>query len=43
MKEVILVKYGEIILKGGNRPKFERVLVKNIQNAVKNIAKNVNK
>lgn len=39
MKEVILVKYGEIILKGGNRPKFERVLVKNIQNAVKNIAK----
>ncbi len=37
MKEIILVKYGEIILKGGNRPVFERVLMKNIQNAVRNI------
>ena len=37
MKELILVKYGEIILKGGNRPVFERVLMKNIQNAIKNI------
>lgn len=38
MKEIILVKYGEIILKGGNRPVFERVLMKNIKNAVRNVA-----
>lgn len=37
MKEIILVKYGEIILKGANRPRFEHVLVKNIRDAVKNI------
>lgn len=35
MKEVILVKYGEIILKGGNRPVFERILVKNIKSALR--------
>ncbi len=34
MKEVILVKYGEIILKGGNRPIFERVLLNNIKAAL---------
>ena len=39
MKEIILVKYGEIILKGGNRPKFERILLENIRNAVRNIDK----
>ncbi len=38
MKEIILVKYGEIILKGGNRPRFEKILIKNISNAIKNIA-----
>ena len=38
MKEIILVKYGEIILKGGNRSRFERVLVNNIKNSVKNIS-----
>lgn len=38
MREVVLVKYGEIILKGGNRPVFERILMKNIKNALKNIA-----
>ncbi len=37
MKEIILVKYGEIILKGGNRSRFENVLMDNIRNAVKNI------
>ncbi len=37
MKEIILVKYGEIILKGGNRSRFERILMDNIRNAVKNI------
>lgn len=39
MKEIILVKYGEIILKGGNRPKFEKKLMKNIADAIKNVAK----
>ena len=38
MKEIILVKYGEIILKGGNRAKFEKILERNIKNAVKNRA-----
>ena len=37
MKEIILVKYGEIILKGANRPRFENILVKNIRDAIKNI------
>ncbi len=37
MKEIILCKYGEIILKGGNRPKFEKVLMSNIRNAIRNI------
>ena len=31
MKEVILVKYGEIILKGLNRSKFEDLLIRNIK------------
>lgn len=39
MKEIILAKYGEIILKGGNRPKFEKMLIDNIKNALKNVAK----
>ena len=34
MKEVILVKYGEIILKGLNRSKFEDLLIKNIKKVV---------
>lgn len=38
MKEIILAKYGEIILKGGNRPKFEQLLISNIKSALKNIA-----
>lgn len=37
MKEIILVKYGEIILKGFNRPKFESMLIRNIKDAVRNI------
>ncbi len=37
MKEIILVKYGEIILKGLNRPNFERVLMKNIRDALKKL------
>ena len=39
MKEIILAKYGEIILKGGNRPKFESILINNIRNSLKNVAK----
>ena len=31
-----MVKYGEIILKGLNRPVFENVLVKNIRNSLRN-------
>lgn len=38
MREIILVKYGEIILKGGNRPKFEKILLQNIRDAIRNIA-----
>lgn len=37
MREIILVKYGEIILKGGNRPKFEKLLMQNIENALSRI------
>lgn len=39
MKEIILAKYGEIILKGGNRPRFESILMNNINHALKNVAK----
>lgn len=38
MKEIILAKYGEIILKGGNRPRFESILMNNIRNSLKNVA-----
>ena len=34
MKEIILVKYGEIILKGLNRSKFEDMLIRNIKKVV---------
>ena len=39
MKEILLIKYGEIILKGGNRSRFEKILVENMSNALKNIAR----
>ncbi|MBQ6907476.1 MAG: tRNA 4-thiouridine(8) synthase ThiI, partial [Clostridia bacterium] len=38
MKEILLVKYGEIILKGGNRSRFEKTLIENMSNALKNVA-----
>lgn len=38
MKEILLAKYGEIILKGGNRPRFENILVTNIANALRRTA-----
>lgn len=39
MKEILLVKYGEIILKGGNRSRFEKKLIENMANSLKNVAK----
>ncbi len=38
MREIILVKYGEIILKGGNRSRFEQKLMNNIRDALRNVA-----
>lgn len=35
MKEIILIKNGEIVLKGLNRSTFEDVLVKNLRHAIK--------
>ena len=35
MNRMVLVRYGEIILKGLNRPVFEDLLVKNIKQALK--------
>lgn len=32
------MEYGEIILKGGNRPRFENILMKNIANSLRNVA-----
>ena len=34
MKKMVLVRYGEIILKGYNRPVFEDALVNNIRKAI---------
>ena len=31
MKEIILCKYGEIVLKGANRASFEQLLVKDLR------------
>lgn len=39
MKEILLAKYGEIILKGGNRHRFESILMNNIINATRNVSK----
>jgi len=37
--EAILVRYGELSLKGGNRPEFERALVANIESALARLAR----
>lgn len=37
MREVLLVRFGEIFLKGLNRPYFMRVLVEHVKNAVKDV------
>ncbi len=39
MKKIILIRYGEVLLKGLNRPFFERKLVKNIKFALKGFNK----
>ncbi len=36
MKNVIVIRYGELYLKGKNRNYFERILIKNIRHALKN-------
>ena len=36
--ELVLVRYGELALKGGNRSVFERALVRNIQHATRDIS-----
>ena len=41
MRELLLVRYGEIFLKGLNRPYFIRELVKKIKHAVKELGGNV--
>ncbi len=35
--ERVVVRYGELALKGGNRPEFERALVRNLKDALKPI------
>ncbi len=39
MNEIILLKYGEIVLKGLNRSGFETMLAKNVRRAVKKLGK----
>lgn len=39
MKKIILVRYGEIILKGLNRPVFEDKLIKNIRQRIQDFGK----
>jgi len=41
MRELLLVRYGEIFLKGLNRPYFIRELIKKIKHAVKDLGGNV--
>jgi len=36
--ERVVVRYGELALKGGNRPEFERALVRNLKNALKAVS-----
>ena len=39
MKEIILVKYGEMALKGLNKKTFEDMLTKNIKRRIKSLGK----
>ena len=35
MRKVLLVRYGEVFLKGANRPHFLKILTDNVKRAVK--------
>lgn len=39
MKEIVLVKYGEMVLKGLNKKTFEDMLTKNIRRRIKGLGK----
>ena len=39
MKEIILVKYGEMALKGLNKKTFEDILTKNIKRRIKSLGR----
>ena len=39
MKEIILIKNGELVLKGLNRCTFEDVMIKNIRRRLKSLGK----
>ena len=41
MRNVLLVRYGEVFLKGANRPHFLKILVDNVKKAVKDIGGHV--
>ncbi len=41
MRDVLLVRYGEVFLKGANRPYFLKVLVSNVRKAVQSIGGHV--
>ncbi len=41
MRNVLLVRYGEVFLKGANRPHFMKVLTDNVKKAIKPIGGNV--
>ena len=41
MRKVLLVRYGEVFLKGANRPHFLKILVDNVKKAVKDIGGHV--
>ena len=41
MRRVLLVRYGEVFLKGANRPQFLKILIDNVKKAVKPIGGHV--
>ena len=41
MRDVLLVRYGEVFLKGANRPYFLRMLTENVRKAVKPVGGHV--
>ena len=41
MREVLLVRFGEVHLKGANRPYFLRMLTENVRHSVKDLGADV--